>query len=264
MDDYLRSSGLLDPGSFWETHQPASMLGRGAVVILRGEMDIVVRKYRHGGLFRGLTGDRFYISWRPFRELAITHLVRAIGIPTVDILAAIVSKTRTLGYHGYLVTSYIPGAPDAAAYLSAQPSLLRRHRVIRYAASHVRCLHHNGIFHADLNLKNFLVVDGPKPAVYLIDFDRAIHTPKRHRAARMRNIRRLHRSVEKLGRGGLPVSVRDKELFCRVYASGDRTMQALIETYMRRQKWYTMFHRLGWWVAHLLYPSDKSSRKSAT
>jgi 3-deoxy-D-manno-octulosonic acid kinase len=55
--------------------------------------------------------------------------------------------------------------------------------------------------HPDLNLNNFLLVDGPdgEPTVYIIDFDRASLYPGPVPAwRRARDLRRLARSARKL------------------------------------------------------------------
>ena len=70
-------------------------LGRGRLrrFTLPDVGNVLVRLYRHGGLFRRMTGTLF-CTWppRPFSELASTLEVARRGIDTVDIIAAVVER----------------------------------------------------------------------------------------------------------------------------------------------------------------------------
>jgi len=80
-------------------------------------------------------------------------------------------------------------------------------------------MHNAEIVHADLNLANILVqITTDSPAVLLIDFDRAhIFPGSLPPRRRERNLRRLHRSLNKLDPSGLLSSPTDLEIFCWVY-----------------------------------------------
>jgi hypothetical protein len=58
-------------------------------VTLKNGENALIRAYRHGGVFRWITGKKFF-SWppRPFRELAITEELRRRGVPTVEVYGA--------------------------------------------------------------------------------------------------------------------------------------------------------------------------------
>jgi len=239
-------------------------MGRGKVLLIKGKQgEVAVRNYRHGGLLRLFTGDRFFFGARPFQEVAVTEEVNSAGVPTLEILAAIVERGWGGWYRGYLVTKYLPSATDLISYLDKKPQGERRKAVIEKAAEAVKRIHQAGIYHADLHLKNFLV-EGKEPKVYLIDFDKSEVFPHLRPSRRMKNLKRLDRSAEKLTRHGLSLTKRDKRTFCRTYASGDREIRPYLKTYLQRYRWYQRLYRWGWWIASLLYPRHRPWRKSIT
>ena len=162
----------------------------------------LIRAYRHGGLFRRLTRDCF-ISWppRPFRELSITEELRRRGIRTVEVYGACVGRVCGPVYRGWLVTRELRDAQDLWAALRGE--FVRRAGLtatLRAAASTVRALHREGVYHGDLNLKNLLVRQEPQGvAGYVIDFDKAkLFFGNLPPALVDKNLTRLLRSVRKL------------------------------------------------------------------
>jgi tRNA A-37 threonylcarbamoyl transferase component Bud32 len=261
----LRRQGLLNPAELWEkTTHPGHLMGRGEVLLIKGKQGgVAVRKYRHGGLLRRLTGDLFFFGARPFQEVAVTEEVKSAGVPTLDILAAIKEHRWSRWYRGYLITRYLPSATDLISCLDNEPEGKRRRAIIEKAGEAVRIIHQAGIYHADLHLKNFLV-EGKKGGVYLIDFDKSKVFPRLKPSRRMKNLKRLDRSAEKLIRHGLPLTTADKRTFCRAYASGDSEIHPYLRNYLKRYRWHTLLYRWGWWLARILYPRSKPWRKSIT
>jgi len=264
-EDRLQRQGLLNPAVVWnKTAQPSQLRGRGEVLLIKGKQGgVAVRKYRHGGLLRRLTGDLFFFGARPFQEVAITEEVKSAGVPTVEILAAIIDRGWGGWYRGYLITRYLPTARDLISYLDKEPQGERRKAVIEKAAEAVKRMQQGGIYHADLHLKNFLVEE-KRPKVYLIDFDKSEVFPRLRPSKRMKNLKRLDRSAEKLTRHGLSLTKRDKRTFCRVYTSGDREIRPYLKNYLKRYRWYQRLYRWGWLIAKILYPRAKPWRKSIT
>jgi tRNA A-37 threonylcarbamoyl transferase component Bud32 len=264
-EDRLRRQGLLNPAILWnKTPQPSHLAGRGEMLLIKGKQgEVAVRKYRHGGLLRRFTGDLFFFGARPFQEVAVTEKVKSAGVPTVEILAAIIDRGWGGWYRGYLITTYLPTATDLISYLDKEPQGERRKTVIEKAAEAVKRMHQGGMYHADLHLKNFLV-DEKKTTVYLIDFDKSEVFPRLRPAARMKNLKRLDRSAEKLTGLGLFLTQGDKKTFCRAYVSGDREIRPYVKTYVQRYHWYHRLYRWGWWIARILYPRSKTWRKSIT
>jgi tRNA A-37 threonylcarbamoyl transferase component Bud32 len=262
----LRNRGLLNPSELWEETpdlggQPT---GRGEVLIIKGHRgEVAVRKYRHGGLLRRLTGDLFFFNYRPFQELVVTEEVKSAGVPTLDILAAIIERRWGGWYRGYLITTYLATATDLISYLDQEPQGERRRRVIEKTGEAVKRMHQAGIYHADLHLKNFLVGNrGQK--VYLIDFDKSASFAHLSPSRRIKNLMRVDRSAEKLKRLGLSLTERDERHFCRAYAAGDKEIRPYLKVYHERYRWYQLLYRWGWWIARVFYPRHRPWRKSAT
>ena len=120
----LRRAGLLAPSRLWERpHLSSRVSGRGEVLITPcGRDTVAVRKYHHGGLLRGLTGDLFFFGSRPLQELVATEEARAAGVPTLEILAAIRERGWGGCYRGYLITAFLPTAIDMIAFLERSPA----------------------------------------------------------------------------------------------------------------------------------------------
>ncbi|MBI1998066.1 MAG: hypothetical protein HYS66_16570 [Deltaproteobacteria bacterium] len=171
-------------------------------VRVRNGDTVLLRRYRHGGAFRRLTGGMFF-TWppRPFRELLLTEELRRRGIPTVEVYGACVEPVWGPFYRGWLATRSIPGAQDLWAAL--QSGFIRdagEEGCLRAVARSVRALHREGVYHADLNLKNILLcLDNRNVTAYIIDFDKAKlvlgNLPPR---LAKNNLDRLLRSAHKL------------------------------------------------------------------
>jgi len=183
---------------------PTGLQGRGPlrrVKLPNGDVALL-RRYHHGGALRRLTGGVFF-TWppRPFRELIITEELRRRGIPTVEIYGACVEPVCGPFYRGWLATRAIPGAQDLWAAL--QSGFVRdagEERCLRAVAGSVRDLHRQGVYHADLNLKNILVrLENGSVTGYIIDFDKAkLFLESLPWRLAKRNLDRLLRSVCKL------------------------------------------------------------------
>lgn len=143
---------------------------------LRDGETALIRSYRHGGFFRAVTRACF-VTWppRPFRELAITEELRRRGLSTVEVYAAGVERVCGPFYRGCLVTRELRGAIDLWAALQDETvGPQARSFVLKAAAETLRAMHSQGVYHADLNLKNILVrLKAEGAEGYVIDFDRA-------------------------------------------------------------------------------------------
>ena len=169
---------------------------------LRDGETALIRSYRHGGFFRAMTRTCF-ATWppRPFRELAITEELRRRGLRTVEVYAAGVERICGPFYRGCLVTRELPDAKDLWAAL--QDPSVGPHRlgsVLKATAETLRVMHREGVYHADLNLKNILVRLKPDGVEgYVIDFDKAkLVLGKLPPPLARKNLDRLLRSALKL------------------------------------------------------------------
>lgn len=226
----------------------------------------VIRHYTRGGLFRRLLGDRFLFGSRPFRELLTTEEIRNRGVRTARALAALCHRTGGFFYRGDLITEEITDSQDLATFfsgdsapLSPEETALRREAASQ-AGQTVRFMHDQGVYHGDLNLKNLLVRRGAHsdPTVYVIDLDRSTMRTSLSTRARIRNLLRLNRSVEKLKRKGVCVRYADRARFFHAYALGDPRIVRAMKDRLKKDRLWAHWHRMGWALDRLVNPSDPS------
>ena len=119
------------------------------------------------------------------------------------------------------MTREIEGARNLWAVLLEGVGGGEKQALLRQVGYALRLMHASGIDHADLNLRNILVLDGAAgPEIVVIDFDKARLFEGALPAARARrNLRRLRRSVDKLDREGERVRPRDWEALVDAYGS---------------------------------------------
>jgi 3-deoxy-D-manno-octulosonic acid kinase len=202
-----------------ERSRPA---GRGIVHVARlADRRAAVRHARRGGWMRPL-GDRYLDRPpRPFQELAVSARLRAEGVSTPEVLAALVIPARP-GYRADLATEWIEPGHDLCALLAPNvyPPAARR-AGLETAGREVGRAHRAGLDHPDLNVGNlFLQAADSGWRAWLLDLDRATIGPRCRDAAR-RNLARLVRSLEKERRGGtIAWEEEDLEVFRRAHRAG--------------------------------------------
>ncbi len=186
--------------------EASDLAGRQPLGQLRLEGErLVVRRFRHGGLLRWLTGERFLDPERPFRELILSARLRARGVPTPEVVAARARALPGGGYQLHLVTRRVEGALDLGQLLveARRGDLGRRALapVLVATGRLVRSLHDLGLAHADLNARNFLVerdsLGSAEPRLWILDLDRSELRERVGDAERRRNLRRFFRFVER-------------------------------------------------------------------
>ena len=203
---------------------PARHVGRAEIrsLTLPDGGVALVRPYRHGGVLRRLTRDRFVSRPpRPFVELAVTAAARDRGVATVEVLAALVAWGPGPWYRGWLVTRELEGARNLWDALQEGLSDQEKQSLLRGVGRSLRLMHRSGIEHGDLNLRNLLVRGGaPDPEVHVIDFDKARLFPDPAPAARARrNLRRLRRSARKLDPDGVRLRRADWDCLLDAYGA---------------------------------------------
>lgn len=178
--------------------------GRGELhVVALGTVRTAVRHYRRGGWMAPLLGDR-YLDRPPraFAELSASEALRAAGVATPRVLAAVVTDAG-VGYRADLATEWLEGGHDLVALLrpGAYPPAARA-RALGAAGREVGRAHAAGLDHPDLNVTNlFLRHGGSAWTAALLDLDRArVGTPDPSRSTR--NLARLRRSIDKAVRAG--------------------------------------------------------------
>jgi len=197
--------------------------GRGGVAVIDTPAgECVLRHYHRGGLVAALMGDRYLwrgaTRTRPFAEFHLLAEIERLGLPGPVPVAARYCRHGAF-YTADLITRRIADAHTLAERLAAgqlDGPLAEAVGVL------VARFHRAGIWHADLNAHNVMVSAG---ALFLIDFDRGRKRPPRA-AWRQANLRRLRRSLLKLGAAAGDESAFDQQLWQPLLHGYRRTMSA--------------------------------------
>jgi 3-deoxy-D-manno-octulosonic acid kinase len=193
---------VFDP-RFWagRSELAAAAAGRGSAWFLDSDArNWVLRHYRRGGFIAHLSHDRYLWTGesrvRAFAEYRLLARLIERGLPVPRPIGARYQRAG-LRYRCDLITERVEGAAALSAELAARSLSDVTWRSI---GATIARLHQAGVDHADLNAHNILI--GRRGAVIVIDFDRG-----RIREAgiwRLRNLRRLRRSLEKVSRDLAP------------------------------------------------------------
>jgi 3-deoxy-D-manno-octulosonic acid kinase len=205
-----------------------------------------LRPLQHGGLLARCARDRYFSPSRSEREFSIWRTLEGRGAP---IPPAVLAASRRDGF--FWKPSFAAlnreNAPNAQAWLEAQP---RSRTAIAAAAAAVargvRRFHDAGGIHGDLHAGNVLIEDSNSTHhCWLIDLGRARLRTSPSPRARMRELMRLMRSLEKTNHSEC-LSSRVRARFLSAYCGADRAMRrAMLECTAREERRLAR-HRLGW------------------
>jgi tRNA A-37 threonylcarbamoyl transferase component Bud32 len=218
----------------------------------RDHENMVIRKYRRGGLLRFFFPDVYWGEHRPFRELCVTTAALQQGIPTVSVLAAVSEKAAGPLYRGYLISRELPSSSDlpdvlkSLVHCSPRERFTKKRAILAQAAQAIRFMHERGFYHGDLNLKNVILAGQHQKTVYILDWDKSWYKKKLHRAKRSRNVLRFCRSMTKLKEQGLPFTERDQLFFLREYWGDDKSMKKRLRRDFVRMKLSLGLRKLRW------------------
>ena len=156
---------------------------------------VVVRRSRHGGMFRFITREYFLAPTRAPLELEISLRLRSSGVPTPEVIAIAIYPYAVFWAKSDVMTSRLPvGADFPAAWQSADSST--REIMLRETVKLLHAMAKAGAQHPDLNVKNiYLAGNGPETKAYLLDVDRVIFSGGND-VTRL-NFKRLVRSINK-------------------------------------------------------------------
>ncbi len=191
---------LFDPGRWPDAPRTVGKAGgRGpAIFINPAGQDWVLRHYYRGGLPGKFQADRYL--WvgesrvRSFREWYLLHLMSEQGLP-VPVPVAARYVRQGLVYSADLITVRLADVSPLSVRLNidrVSPQLWSQ------IGACIARFHHAGFCHADLNAHN-VQIDG-NDKVYVLDWDRG--DQRAPASWRNSNLARLHRSLNKLSKGG--------------------------------------------------------------
>ena len=185
----------------WAGQQPLreEMHGRGVIYSVDlptiPATPVVVRRNRHGGLLRVLTGEYFLTPTRAPLELITSLRLAAAGILTPEVIAYAVYPAAGIFARSDVMTRRLPDGDDFPAAWGKANKIDRDSMLITVARLLV-ALARAGAWHADLNLKNIYIAGkGADLTAYLLDVDRVTFPGGGNVADR--NFSRLARSARK-------------------------------------------------------------------
>lgn len=236
--------------------EPSDLAGRQPLGQLRlGDERLVVRRFRHGGLLRWLTGERFLDPDRPFRELILACELRSRGVRTPEVVGARARSIPGGGYQLDLLTRRVENALDLGQLLVAvRGGELTRARlapVLVAAGRLVRSLHDLGLAHADLNARNFLVerasLERGEPRLWILDLDRSELRERLGDSERRRNLRRFFRFVQRREeQDGRVLTRSDFARFFRGYGTGGERWKSDWRAIAAAHARHRRAHGAGW------------------
>jgi tRNA A-37 threonylcarbamoyl transferase component Bud32 len=223
--------------------------GRGGIRITNiADKPVACRKYIHGGLFRGITGDIFFNRKRAINEFQIMLYLQERSFPIVSPYCVIIEE-RLLTKNLYILTHYKEDAGDLMEFLQ-RATQKERYRAIKRLAELMWQMEKLSVYHPDLHLSNVLV-ESKTRALLFLDFDRTGR--KAISAGDMeRMFWRLNRYADKMEREGrLIVGGKEKLFFLRAYGrlSGVDMVGRMAAKAARK----SILSKLGWFFEGLFY-----------
>jgi 3-deoxy-D-manno-octulosonic acid kinase len=231
------------------TRSPRRGRGNAPTVTVDSGLSIVLRRYRHGGLFGALTGPLLLGPQRALSELQVTSRAEAAGAPVPHVLCVVLWPLLGPLWSAMIGTEEEAQAQDLLAAWHRRSEQRDRCRLLRRVGEAIRRLHDAGVEHPDLQVRNILLCSAPPERIVVIDLDRArlrgaTPPPTRVRGA---HLARLVRSLVKEGlidpRAGC---ARELASLLGGYAGRDR---ALRRDLLRRARWERPklnLHRIGY------------------
>jgi hypothetical protein len=242
-----------------EALRQSELTGRAPLgAIDAGHERWIVRRFHHGGILRVL-GERLYLApARPFRELVLSHALRAAGLPTPRVVAAR-SIRSALGWQLALVSARVEGGTDAAELVArlrrGELAPGARRRILATLGELVGRLHAARFLHADLTPRN-LLVGADLASGWVLDLDRGRFASALSDDSRRDNLRRLYRYVNRREARARPFLTRGDYLrFLDAYGralGGDPDWRSDWRAILRRDRLHRPAHRLGWWLEEQL------------
>jgi hypothetical protein len=249
--------GLIDPSLVMKqlaNPQDTIKKGRGEIKILSaGGKLLACRKYAHGGLLRGITGNTFFSEKRAAVELETTVFLEENGFSVVHPCGYIV-KNNLFTKDLYFLTLFEENTLDLLEFLRSAPRK-KRLRAIQDLARFLVKMVKLGVYHPDLHLQNVLVTKARK--LIFLDFDRAYRKPITKKD--MENIFwRLNRFAEKKEiTGELIITLEERTLFLKTVerVSGLHFMKDITKQLKSKR----LSYKMGWLLESFLYRKKRQA-----
>jgi hypothetical protein len=246
--EHLTQLRLAEPGVRQSLFASAPRRGRASApsVIVTPDIHMVLRRYRHGGLFGRITGPLYLGPARALTELDVTVRAENAGAPVPHVVCLILWPVLGPLWGAVIGTREERNATDLLEALRAERDPRRRAGLLQEVGSAIEKLHSAGLEHRDLQLRNILVADRVSLRIVVVDLDRAIF----HRedgvpvGRRADNLGRLARSAVKLGVWGAPFGKRDLAGFLRGYTKGRRELRRELMARLPRERLKLALHGL--------------------
>lgn len=257
----LLKQGILDPQGLISTATTTGITyeGRGLLPTLPIKESnggiMVAKQSLRGGLLRLVNRDLFWQGNRPFREMIANALILSKGIKTTEILAAAKLKVWGPLYRTFLFSKEISESKDLSVLFnglrpkSPQERLKKKNQVLKAIARSIFAMHNQGIYHADLHLKNILIRQNDvsdEPEVYIIDFDKARLKERLSPKEKIDNLLRFNRSLEKYKFQGGIITRTDQVRLLKEYVKYEPQNIDIINFYYKKYLRFVRLRKLKW------------------
>lgn len=233
----------------------------GKLSVVRARLDkmpVVVRRFTHGGALGGILPELTIGMRRALGEMNIVHIARERGVPTPRVVAALLRRSMGVFYRTYVITEEVEGATNMTEFFirltGMDDELAARYKkaAIQAVARAISTMHGAKILHGDLHLRNILVKLSSKPGrtpdaeSFILDFDQARIVKQMTVGLRLKNLRRLMRSIWKVQPAREQFSLHDAVRFLQVYlGTSDRRVIAF---WLKRLSLPPLRHRIWWFI----------------
>jgi 3-deoxy-D-manno-octulosonic acid kinase len=248
---------LADPEARERLFARAPVRGRGAApsVAVNPAIDMVLRRYRHGGLLGSLTGSLYLGPGRALAELQVAVRAEALGAPVPHVLCLVLWPVLGPFWSALIGTREERGLQHLLELAQQLEPAQARAALAREVGQAVRRLHDAGVEHRDLQLRNVLAAPEPSAGprrIVVIDLDGARYHPRRGVPVRLRaaNLGRLTRSVIKNGLWDRRIGEREAAAFMEGYTGEDRALREELGGWVARERLKIRLHRWRYrWLA---------------
>lgn len=191
----------------------------------------------HGGLAGRLLGGLYLGPARLLGQIEAARRLDQAGIPTPEILAVGWRRVLLAFSAQAIVTRAIPGAENLYEVARQEAPWRRRRAILERSADLVRAMHDAGFLHADLNVTNLVLGEGPDgDRIHVVDLEKGRFRTPLPMSDRAANLGRLVRSYEKWIPDLRRLGAREEILFLRRYCRSNRTMLRELLGRLRRRR----------------------------